>query len=106
MILNKAKEFKDLPVVFSGDLNFIEKSLGYRDITADVLKDTKVLAEDTMNTATFHNADPNAFKGIVLDYILINDGFKAVKYEVVKKRYKNRYISDHHPVVVKLEVSC
>lgn len=106
MILNKAKEFKDLPVVFTGDLNFIEKSLGYRDITADVLKDTKVLAEDTMNTATFHNADPNAFKGIVLDYILINDGFKAVKYEVVKKRYKNRYISDHHPVVVKLEVSC
>ena len=106
MILEKAKEFNDLPVVFSGDLNFIEKSLGYRDITADVLKDTKVLAEDTMNTATCHNADPNAFKGIVLDYILINDGFKAVKYEVVKKRYKNRYISDHHPVVVKLEVSC
>ena len=44
MILEKAKEFKDLPVIFSGDLNFIEKSLGYRDITADILKDTKVLA--------------------------------------------------------------
>ena len=104
MILNKAKEFKDLPVVFSGDLNFIEKSLGYRDITADVLKDTKVLAKDTMNSATFHNADPNAFKDIVLDYILINDGFKALKYEVVKEKYNNRYISDHYAVVASVEV--
>ena len=104
MILEKVKEFKNLPVVFSGDLNFIEKSLGYRDITADVLKDTKVLAKNTMDTATFHNADPNAFKGIVLDYILINDGFKALKYEVIKKKYNNRYISDHHAVVTKIEV--
>ena len=104
MILNKAKEFKDLPVVFTGDLNFIEKSLGYRDITADVLKDTKVLAKDTMNSATFHNADPNAFKDIVLDYILINNGFKALKYEVVKKKYNNRYISDHYAVVANIQV--
>ena len=104
LILNKAKEFEYLPVVFSADLNFIEKSLGYRDITADVLKDTKVLAKNTMDTATFHNADPNAFKGIVLDYILINDGFKALKYEVIKKKYNNRYISDHHAVVTKIEV--
>lgn len=104
MILEKAKEFNDLPVVFSGDLNFIEKSLGYRDITADVLKDTKLLAKDTMDTATFHNADPNAFKGIVLDYILINDGFKALKYEVVKEKYNNRYISDHYAVVASVEV--
>ena len=104
LILNKAKEFENLPVVFSADLNFIEKSLGYRDITADVLKDTKVLAKTTMDTATFHNADPNAFKGIVLDYILINDGFKALKYEVIKKKYNNRYISDHHAVVTKIEV--
>lgn len=104
LILNKAKEFENLPVVFSADLNFIEKSLGYRDITADVLKDTKVLAKNTMDTATFHNADPNAFKGIVLDYILINDGFKALKYEVIKKKYNNRYISDHHAVVTKIEV--
>ena len=104
LILEKVKEFENLPVVFSADLNFIEKSLGYRDITADVLKDTKVLAKNTMDTATFHNADPNAFKGIVLDYILINDGFKALKYEVIKKKYNNRYISDHHAVVTKIEV--
>ena len=105
MILEKVKEFKDLPVVFTGDLNFLEKSMGYKDITADILKDTKVLAKDTMHSSTFHNADPNAFKDYVLDYILINDGFKAVKYEVLKKRYKYRYISDHYPVVAKLEVT-
>ncbi len=104
MILEKVKEFKDLPVVFTGDLNFLERSMGYKDITADILKDTKVLAKDTMHSSTFHNADPNAFKDFVLDYILINDGFKAVKYEVIKKRYKYRYISDHYPVVASVQV--
>ncbi len=105
MILEKAKEFKNSPVVFTGDLNFLEKSMGYKDITADILKDTKALADDTMHSSTFHNADPNAFKDFVLDYILINDGFKAEKYEVIKKRYKYRYISDHYAVVAKVEVS-
>lgn len=105
MILEKVKEFKDLPVVFTGDLNFLEISMGYKDITADILKDTKTLAKDTMHSSTFHNADPNAFKDFVLDYILINDGFKAVKYEVIKKRYKYRYISDHYAVVASVQVA-
>ena len=104
MILEKAKEFKDLPVVFTGDLNFLEISMGYKDVTSDILKDTKTLAKDTMHSSTFHNADPNAFKDFVLDYILINDGFKAVKYEVIKKRYKYRYISDHYAVVASVQV--
>ncbi|MBQ6935280.1 MAG: endonuclease/exonuclease/phosphatase family protein [Clostridia bacterium] len=104
MILEKVKEFKELPVIFTGDLNFLEISIGYKDITSDVLKDTKVLAKDTMHSSTFHNADPNAFKDYVLDYILINDGFKAVKYEVIKKRYKYRYISDHYAVVASVQV--
>lgn len=104
MILDKAKEFSNLPVVFTADLNFIEKSMGYKDITSDVLKDTKVLAEKTMDSPTFHAGDPNAYQGIVLDYILINDGFKALEYEVVKKRYDYRYISDHHAVVARVEV--
>lgn len=105
MILEKAKEFKDLPVVFTGDLNFIEISRGYKDITSDVLKDTKVLAKNTMHSSTFHATDPNRFKDYVLDYILINDGFKAEKYEVFKKRYNFRYTSDHYAVVAKVEVA-
>lgn len=104
MILEKAKEFKDLPVVFTGDLNFLEISMGYKDITADCLKDTKALAKYTMNSSTFHSGDPNAYKDFVLDYILINDKFKAVKYEVLKNRYKSRYISDHYAVVASVIV--
>ena len=78
--------------------------MGYKDVTSDILKDTKTLAKDTMHSSTFHNADPNAFKDFVLDYILINDGFKAEKYKVLKKRYNFRYISDHYPVVESLQV--
>lgn len=104
MILEKAKEFKDLPVVFTGDLNFLEISMGYKDITADCLKDTKALAKDTMNSSTFHSGDPNAYKDFVLDYILINNKFRAIKYEVLKNRYKNRYISDHYAVVASVIV--
>lgn len=106
MILNKAKEFDDLPVVFTGDLNFLEISRGYKDITADVLKDTKLLAKETMNSQTYHGADPNAYKDYVLDYVLINQNFKALRYEVIKKKYNNRYISDHYPIITKMEVAC
>ena len=106
MILNKAKEFDDLPVVFTGDLNFLEISRGYKDITADVLKDTKLLAKETMNSQTYHGADPNAYKDYVLDYVLINQNFKALRYEVIKKKYNNRYISDHYPIITKMKVAC
>ena len=103
MILDKAKEFNDLPVVFTGDLNFLEISRGYRDITADVLKDTKKLAPKTMHSQTFHGTDPNAFKDYVLDYVLINDGFEALEYKVLKNRHNFRYISDHHAVLARLQ---
>ena len=103
MILEKAKEFNDLPVVFTGDLNFLEISRGYKDITADVLKDTKKLAPKTMDSQTFHGTDPNAYKDFVLDYILINDSFEALEYKVLKTRHNFRYISDHHAVVATLQ---
>ncbi|MBR2877253.1 MAG: endonuclease/exonuclease/phosphatase family protein, partial [Clostridia bacterium] len=104
MILEKVKAFKDLPVVFTGDLNFIETSRGYADITADVLRDVKYSAKDTMSHQTFNGADAKSFKDYILDYALINNKFAAKSYKVITKKRNGGYISDHYPVTVNLEI--
>ncbi len=98
LILNKVKEFSDYPVVFSGDLNSFEQNIGYKDLTADILKDTKYSAPDTMSFQTFHAGQPEVFKNYILDYIFINNNFTAKKYRVVTKNYNNKFLSDHYPV--------
>ena len=104
MVLDKAEAFGDLPVVFTGDLNFVEQSLGYKDITSDVLKDTKTTAKKTIDCQTYHGGSPKDFEEYVLDYILINDKFSATNYNVIKKKYKSRYISDHYPVIAEITI--
>ena len=104
MVLDKAEAFGDLPVVFTGDLNFVEQSLGYKDITSDVLKDTKTSAIKTIDSQTYHGGTPKDFEEYVLDYILINDKFSATNYNVIKKKYKSRYISDHYPVIAEITI--
>ncbi|MBR2875916.1 MAG: endonuclease/exonuclease/phosphatase family protein, partial [Clostridia bacterium] len=48
LILSKADEYTDLPVVFTADMNVKEGSTDYKAMTSGSLKDTKHLAEDTM----------------------------------------------------------
>ncbi len=98
LITEKVKEFSDYPVVFSGDLNTLEQKIGYRDLTAEVLRDTKYYAPDTMTFQTFHAGQPEAFKDYILDYIFINSNFNASKYRVMTKNYNGKFISDHYPV--------
>lgn len=102
MILNKVNELGNIPVVFTGDLNFIEKSLGYKDITSSCLKDTKYIAENTMDFQTYHNAEPGSFKEYILDYCLVNKGFSAKTYKVITERANGKFTSDHYPVFAEL----
>ena len=99
MILDKVKEYSDLPVVFTADMNIVEGTEHYNNMVADgALKDTKYTAEDTMDYLTFHNLDPAANEGRILDYVMINDKFDAEVYKVVTAGVDGRFVSDHYPV--------
>lgn len=103
MILAHIEKYKDLPVVFTADMNVKEGSDNYVEFTK-VLNDTKYLAKDTMDYLTYHDTKPSKFEGEVIDYVMVNDNFNALTYKVVTAGIDERYVSDHFPVYADLEV--
>jgi len=103
MILAHIEKYKDLPVVFTADMNVKEGSDNYVAFTKE-LKDTKYLASDTMDYLTYHDTKPSKFEGEVIDYVMVNDNFNALTYKVVTAGIDERYVSDHFPVYADLEV--
>ena len=105
MIVEKAKEFTDIPVVFTADMNVKQDSENYNQfVNSGVLYDTKFSAPDTMNYCTYHDTKPNKHKDDVIDYVMINDKFSAVSYRVVTEGIDGRFVSDHYPVYADIVV--
>lgn len=99
LILEKAKEFGEIPVVFTADMNVKEGSENYLQFTqSDYFFDTKYLAPDTMDYCTYHNTKPQNHEDDIIDYVMINDGFDAISYKVVTEGIDGRFVSDHYPV--------
>ena len=99
MIINKAKEFNDIPVVFTADMNVREGSDNYIQFTqSGYFRDTKQFAPDTMDYCTYHDTKPKNHKDDVIDYVMINDSFEALSYKVVTEGIDGRYVSDHFPI--------
>lgn len=103
MILEHIEEYKDLPVVFTADMNVIQGSDNYVQFTK-VLHDTKYLAEDTMDYLTYHDTKPSKHQGDIIDYVMVNDNFNALSYKVVTSGIDERYVSDHFPIYADLEL--
>ena len=104
LILAHAEKYKDLPVVFTADMNVVEGSENYVQMTSGCLKDTKYLTDNSMNYLTYHDTKPSNHRDDVIDYVMVNDGFKVLSYRVVTAGIDNRYVSDHFPVYADLEI--
>ncbi len=99
LILEKAKTFGNIPVVFTADMNVKEGSENYKQFTeSGYFYDTKYLAPDTMDYCTYHDTKPKSHKDDVIDYVMINNGFEAISYKVVTEGIDGRFVSDHYPV--------
>ena len=103
MIIDKAKTFTDIPVVFTADMNVVQGSTNYNQfVESGILKDTKFIAPDTMDYCTYHDTKPTQHDGDVIDYVMINDKFDATVYKVVTEGIDGRYVSDHYPIYADL----
>ncbi len=99
LIVNKAKEYADLPVVFTADMNVKQGSTNYNQfVDSGVLRDTKFIAPDTMDYCTYHDTKPDKHADDVIDYVMINEHFDALSYKVVTEGVDGRFVSDHYPV--------
>lgn len=99
MIIEKAKEFGDIPVVYTADMNFDENSEYFAHMNkSSYFINTKDKAEDTMDYLTYHDRKPKHHENDKIDYILINDKFDAQVYRVITEGVDGRYVSDHFPL--------
>lgn len=99
LILEKAKGFGDVAVVFTADMNVKEGSENYLQFTeSGFFYDTKHQAPDTMDYCTYHDTKPNLHQDSVIDYVMINDKFEATSYKVVTDGIDGKFVSDHYPV--------
>lgn len=99
LILEKAKEFGDIPVVYTADMNFSEDSEYFEHMLADgYFVNTKTLAPDTMDYPTYHDRKPDDHENSKIDFVMVNDKFDAVSYRVVTAGIDGKYVSDHFPI--------
>ena len=105
MIVEKAKEFSDLPVVFTADMNVRQDSDNYKQfVDSGVLFDTKFAAPDSMSYCTYHDTKPEKHEKDIIDYVMINNHFKAISYRVVTEGIDGRFVSDHYPIYADIEI--
>lgn len=95
---------RDLPVVFTGDINTGPDSPPYKVITAsfrDALHATE--QEHYGPTSTW-----NGFEAIQpdrrIDFVFVNDAFRVIKHGILSDTWDGRFPSDHLPVLAEVVV--
>ncbi len=93
----------DIPIVFTGDLNFSEGCTDYNNLISCGFKDTKHLATEYDDCATYHDYIPFPFSAKPIDYILTNAYVDSVDSYFIDTRCPDFiYPSDHFPIIVKM----
>jgi len=95
------------PVIFTGDLNFVEGSDLYQEIQITSLSDSKFLAVLQLPYGTVNYFLPNIGDlGIVIDFVFVQpEYFDVSRYEVdYSRKIGGVAVSDHYPVIVDLEL--
>ena len=98
LILEKAAEFDDMPVVVTGDFNFPKGSALYNKLVSGELTDAAEIAQTADSGCTSHGYK-GSIDGNPIDFICVNEKITDVKaYSVMREKYNDRYVSDHYPI--------
>lgn len=99
ILLNKVGEFiGDYPLVVTGDFNDDCNSATY-SLATEVLRDSRLIASETENKATYHDYNENA-DGEPIDFIFVSDKLTPVKYHVIDDKINGVYLSDHYGIYI------
>ena len=100
LVIEKALSF-DLPVVLTGDFNFVESTPFMQQLRDSGLIYTKEAAtQETASGFTFHDYAPEkVFSQSPIDYIWVNGAVAEVRsYQIIRDKLNNRFVSDHYPI--------
>lgn len=85
---------KGYPVVCTGDFNTKEGADAYNEMKP-CLRDSKYLAKNSDDGATFINYGKNVFETRPIDFIFVSDGIKVETYKIIDEKIGDMYLSDH-----------
>ncbi len=85
---------KGYPVVCTGDFNTKEGADAYNEMKP-CLNDSKYLAKNSDDGATFINYGKNLSETRPIDFIFVSDGIQVETYKIIDEKIGKMYLSDH-----------
>lgn len=85
---------KGYPVVCTGDFNTKEGADAYNEMKGCLL-DSKYLAKNSDDGATYINYGQNIFETKPIDFIFISEGTEVETYKIIDEKINDMYLSDH-----------
>ncbi len=93
----------DIPVVLTGDFNFPEGSDNYNNVLSCGLKDTKYMAAEYDDHATYHGYHVVMPEVEPIDFVFVNGYCSSVKSSKIESDFVHHILaSDHFPLIVEL----
>lgn len=93
----------DMPVVLTGDFNLSEGSYNYETVLKTGLKDSKYMAAEYDDHATYHGYHVIITDNKPIDYIFVNGYCSSVKSYKIDSDFSHHVLaSDHFPVTVEM----
>lgn len=85
---------KGYPVVCTGDFNTKEGADAYNEMKGCLL-DSKYLAKNSDDGATYINYGQNIFETKPIDFIFVSEGTEVETYKIIDEKINDMYLSDH-----------
>lgn len=82
------------PVVCTGDFNTKEGADAYNEMNGCLI-DSKYLAENSDDGATYINYGRNIFETKPIDFIFVSEGTEVETYKIIDEKISDMYLSDH-----------
>ncbi|MBQ8574937.1 MAG: endonuclease/exonuclease/phosphatase family protein [Clostridia bacterium] len=82
------------PVVCTGDFNTKEGADAYNEMKP-CMNDSKYLAENSDDGATYINYGKNIFETRPIDFIFVSEGVRVENYKIIDEKIGDMYLSDH-----------
>ena len=105
LVLDKIKEYGDMPAMLLGDMNSFPDSETYKKATAS-FEDSRVIAKDgdKENRSTWQKYG-KVEEGMAIDYCFVSPGdFDVNYYHVLAEQVNGGFASDHYALVIKLNL--
>ena len=96
VLKSKVEELKSkgYPVVCTGDFNTKEGADAYNEMK-NCLLDSKYLAKNSDDGATFLNYGKNIFETRPIDFVFVSEGTDVETYKIIDEKISDMYLSDH-----------